>query len=82
MNQKLARQQHVMGKRVEGWNQHYPVGTPVRFWTGCKEGEGRVSRTRSEAFLLGGHTACVMVEGHSSGVALTHVEPLEDQAAA
>lgn len=59
------------------WNAAHPVGTPIRFWPGDREGAGRSSWTRSEAWLLGGHTAVVMVRGHSGCVALTHVEAVE-----
>lgn len=55
------------------WNLVVPVGTPVRYWTGAREGEGKPSKTRSEAQLLGGHTAVVWVEGHSGCIALSHV---------
>ncbi|MET8985893.1 hypothetical protein ABZW49_10630 [Nonomuraea wenchangensis] len=58
---------------VEQWNATVPVGTPVRYWTGWREGDGKASRTRTSAHLLGGHTAVVWVEGESSCIALTHV---------
>lgn len=55
------------------FNSRVPVGTAVVFWPTAREGHGRPSRTRSEAWVLGGHTAVVMVEGHTGGVALSHV---------
>lgn len=61
---------------VEQFNRHVPEGSPVLFWPGERAGEGRSSRTRSEAWLLGGHTPVVMVEGYAGGIALTHVFPL------
>ncbi|MEU4231122.1 hypothetical protein AB0F17_43095 [Nonomuraea sp. NPDC026600] len=63
---------------MEEWNAAYPVGQPVRYWTGWREGEGRRSRTRTPAQLLGGHTAVVWMEGESSCVALSHVEPITE----
>ncbi|WP_300680721.1 hypothetical protein [Nocardioides sp.] len=65
-----------MGKtlrQVEQFNQIVPIGTPVLFWPGAREGEGRESKTRSEAWMLGGHTPAVMVEGYPGGIALSHV---------
>lgn len=59
---------------VERFNQYHPVGTPVVYWTGVREGDGRRSRTRSVAQLLSGHTAVVWVEGEASCISLTHVE--------
>ncbi|MDH2424798.1 hypothetical protein [Sphaerisporangium sp. TRM90804] len=60
---------------VDAWNATVPEGTPVRYWPGRREGDGRSGRTRSAARLLGGHTPVVWVTGHSSCIALTHVEP-------
>lgn len=59
----------------EQFNADHPVGTLVTYWTGMREGQGKASRTRSEASVLGGHTAVVWVEGHSACIALSHVEP-------
>lgn len=61
------------------WNAKHPVGTPVRYWPGMRVGEGRVSKTRGEALVLGGHTAVVSVEGFPGGVSLSHVEPIEPE---
>lgn len=60
---------------VARWNKAHPVGTPVRVWTGFREGDGTQTRTRSAASVLGGHTAVVWVEGHGACIALTHVDP-------
>jgi hypothetical protein len=65
-----------MPRPVDAFNAIHPVGTPVRYWKGVREGEGRISRTRTPAQMLGGHTAIVWLEGVSGGIALTHVEPL------
>lgn len=60
---------------IEQFNRVCPEGTPVLYWPGDRRDEGRESRTRSEAWLLGGHTPVVMVEGYAGGIALTHVMP-------
>jgi len=62
---------------VAAWNKQHLIGTPVRYWTGFREGNGTASATRTQAQMLGGHTAVVWVDGESSCIALTHVEPAQ-----
>jgi hypothetical protein len=57
------------------WNKYFPIGTRVRYWTGVREGSGKVSITSTAAEVLGGHTAVVWIEGCSGCVALSHVQP-------
>jgi len=64
-------------RAVEWFNQENPIGTPVRYWTGVREGEGQTGVTRTAAHLLGGHTPVVWVTGHPACIALTHVQPME-----
>lgn len=61
---------------AEAWNDAHAVGTPVRYWTGLREGDGAVSVTRWPASVLGGHTAVVWVEHEGACIALTHVDPI------
>jgi hypothetical protein len=59
----------------ETFNAKYPLGTMVDFWTGLRAGEpSGTSTTRSEAELLGGHTAVVWLEGVRGCIALSHVK--------
>jgi len=60
--------------KTERFNALHPVGTPVRYWPGVRSGEGRESVTRTPAWVVGGHTPCVSVEGYAGGIALTHIE--------
>lgn len=60
---------------VDDFNRDTTIGTPVRYWTGIREGEGKLGVTRSMAEMLGGHTPVVWVTGHPACIALTHVEP-------
>lgn len=65
---------------VEEWNARYPVGTPVFAYPGARpeddpSGERLLTRTRSKAEVLGGHTDVVWVDGHGACIALTHVDP-------
>lgn len=61
-------------EEAEQFNKHWPVGTTVRYWTGLREGEGKLSRTRTAASVLGGHTAVVWVEDEPDCIALSHIE--------
>ncbi len=57
------------------FNKANPVGTKVLYWKGVHEGKpSGVAATRSEAQVLGGHTAVVWVHGEPACIALTHVE--------
>jgi hypothetical protein len=59
---------------------HATAGTPVRFWTGLREGEGRVSTLKYDGVHECGGTQGVYlspVDGRAIGfVALTHVEEI------
>lgn len=57
---------------AERFNDTYPVGTPVRYWPGAREGDGQEPRRRTPAWEISGHSV-VSVEGYAAGIALTHV---------
>ncbi|MER5875537.1 hypothetical protein ABT119_06350 [Streptomyces sp. NPDC001910] len=66
---------------AETFNRLHPVGTPVFAYPGCRpqddaNDERLVTRTRSKAEVLGGHTDVVWVDGHDACIALTHVDPV------
>lgn len=67
-------------RAVTRFNSLNPIGTPVRYWTGFREGEGKTSFTRTEAQLLSGCTPVVWVHGEASCIYLTHVEPIASAA--
>ncbi|MEU2340113.1 hypothetical protein ABZ608_42420 [Streptomyces sp. NPDC013172] len=61
------------------FNALYEVGVPVFAFPGARpEDDAKatrlVTRTRSKASLLSGHTDVVWVDGHSACIALTHVD--------
>lgn len=58
---------------IEHFNRVHSIGTPVLFWPGVRMGEGRQSRTRSQAQLLG-DTPVIWVEGYAGCIAVTHVQ--------
>lgn len=56
-------------KHVDDWNAKHPIGTLVtRYKLVEPLREPQETKTRSEAWLMGGHTAMVLVEGVSGGV--------------
>ncbi len=56
---------------VEAWKD-VPVGTPVMFRT-VRGGKEFSSKTASAPFLLGGHTACIMLDSVSGAFGLEFV---------
>lgn len=70
--QRTARAQ----RDADRFNKKYPVGTEVRYWTGLREGEGKVSKTRARAAVMSDH-ASVWIEGVAGSVSLSHVEPVQ-----
>jgi hypothetical protein len=64
---------------ADQFNARYPIGTPVLAYPGCRpeddpNDERLVTRTRSEAQVLGGHTDVVWVDGHGACIALSHID--------
>lgn len=64
---------------ANSFNAAYPVGTPVFAYPGARpedipSARRLVTRTRSRASVLGGHTDVVWVDGHSACIALSHVD--------
>lgn len=65
------------------WNDQHPVGTPVVAYPGARPEFDRnatriVTKTRSAAQVLSGHTPVVWVDGHDACIALTHIDPIEE----
>ncbi|PSH05165.1 MAG: hypothetical protein CXZ00_03135 [Acidobacteria bacterium] len=77
----IARSQLSPEQLAHKWNRRFPIGTRVRYWTGTRDKPGKVSVTKSEAQVLGGHTAVLWVEGESGCISLSHVEPIAGGAA-
>lgn len=64
---------------AETFNALYEVGIPVFAYPGARpeddaNDECLVTRTRSRAEVLGGHTDVVWVDGHGACINLTHVD--------
>ena len=63
---------------ADEWNAKFPVGTQVVAYPGSRDDAPLYTWTRSRAWPLGHGAPVVMVEGHSGGIALTHVDPAPD----
>lgn len=69
MNAIQKRRALVQEKIAHAWNAAHPIGTPVTRYRLVDPLEDPVeTKTRSEAWLMGGHTAMVMVDGIAGGV--------------
>lgn len=69
----------ILGRKVEqaeALTAAHPEGTPVEFWPGVREGQGRLGRVRSQWMDAPGGELVVFVEGYPSWIAATHVQPL------
>ncbi len=69
-DQKLSKLQAI----CNAWNLANGVGTPVRLIR--DSGDVLITRTRSPAQVLSGHSAVVWVDGVAGCYHLTHVTPL------
>ena len=58
---------------VDRWNLHHRVGTPVIVLR--DDGSEFETVTRSTAWLLGGHSAVIQVEGIAGSYSLSRVSP-------
>jgi len=58
---------------VDEWNDNHEVGIKVVLTDDFGEEEETV--TRSEAWLMGGHSAMIMVKGRSGGYCLDRIRP-------
>lgn len=58
-------------RQCDRFNAHYPTGSEViRFKFTNRSDVGTPTKTRSEAWVMGGHSAMVMVDGFSGGQSL------------
>lgn len=61
---------------VAAFNAKAPIGTPVRYWKGLREGDGAEGTVRSEAYVSASGDPVVFIHGCSGYMALSHVEVL------
>lgn len=61
----------------DDWNSKHRPGVEVIYHPVIGEAAGLLTKTTGEAYVLGGHTAVVFVEGVSGCVALRAVREVE-----
>lgn len=61
-------------RQCDHWNRHHAVGIMVRFYPVIGLPDYRLRKTRSEAYMLSGHTAVIFLDGESGCVALDAVK--------
>jgi hypothetical protein len=67
----MGRQSKAAQELCDRWNKLHPEGSAVTVTK--DDGSKLETTTRSEAWVLGGHTAVIMVVGISGGYSLTRV---------
>lgn len=72
---KRGKTKATLQRECDRFNAASPVGTPVRYWPGVREGAGREGVITHLASVLGGHTAVGWIGG--CAVAITHIQPVE-----
>lgn len=63
----------TLNTQVDAWNKAHPEGTAVK----VRKDDGAIltTRTRSNAWVMGGHSAVICVVGISGGYDLDRVTP-------
>lgn len=74
MSKTLQRRLKEATDAAEAFNKRYPIGTSVTYYELIEPlAKPRTTHTRSEAWVMGGHSAMIMVDGISGGVCLDHI---------
>lgn len=69
-------------KQCDKWNAAHPEGTTVSYESIIGEGETHRGKSRSEAQVVGGHSAVIWLEGYSGWVCLDHCTAVAAEVAA
>jgi len=75
MNRPKAKSEAQLYAEVNGWNTRHRVGTGVTVT--MDDGMKLSTYTTSPAWLMGGHSAVIKVNGISGGYSLDRVQPLK-----
>ena len=76
MRRKSAEQ---LERQCADWNATHKPGTPVQYREVLGASQPIQTTTRSEAQVLGGHTAVIWLTGKTGCVGLDHCNPYFDQ---
>jgi hypothetical protein len=69
--QELRRQ---LDEQRNAWNERYPLGSSIVIRPPNQASDPRETRTRSQAWVVGGASVMVMVEGAPGVVAIDDIE--------
>lgn len=72
----LSEMIDAANNEAEKFNAEFPPGTPVEYWSGVREGDGKIGHTKGKAFASRSGQAVVFLDNASSYHALSHVRPL------
>ena len=71
----MEKLHHELFEKARQWNSLHPIGTEViRYKRINPLSEGNKTKTRSEAWVMGGHSIVVLVEGVSGAVQLESIQ--------
>lgn len=65
-------------RRVDAWNRDHLVGERVVYRAALADPSGIETKTTSGAFMLSGHTACVMVKYVRGCVKLSNITAIRE----
>lgn len=77
MPSKLLKTAAALGRQCAKWNAAHPIGTTVKYFPVTGNPKFAITKTKSNAYVLSGHTAVLFVEGVSGCVALDNCERIE-----
>lgn len=68
------KSQTELSRQIGAWNAHRPTGTEIQ--VKLDDDTIRTTKTCSEAWVMGGHSAVILLEGISGAYSLDRVKPL------
>jgi hypothetical protein len=75
---KSFTRQARLVREAEECDRRMPVGTPVVYWLGVKDGPGRAGVIRNTFSVFGSRVVVGWVAGQASFVAASHITPRAD----
>lgn len=79
---RLRPSQVQLQRQCDAFNAKFSIGSTILVHPGTLRDDPIVTQVAAPgAYVLGGHTAVVQVEGRHGCIALTHVRPYEERTA-
>lgn len=70
---RAERERLRLQAEADAWSAGHPVGTPVRYWSGLREGAGALGEVSHPAQVVSNHVSA-WVTGHAACIAISHIE--------